>query len=52
MELCHSDLRCDAHAHLGNSYYLIVEKLGGMERLWKDFSISVVRARLEVHKYD
>jgi hypothetical protein len=30
----------------------IVEKLGGMERLGKDFPISVVRGRLEVHKYD
>jgi hypothetical protein len=36
------------------SHYRIVEKLGGggMERLWKDFPISVVRARLEVHGYD
>jgi hypothetical protein len=33
------------------SHYRIVEKLGGgeMKRLWKDFPISVVRARLEVH---
>jgi hypothetical protein len=36
------------------SHYRIIEKLGGggMERLWKDFRISVVRARLEVHEYD
>jgi hypothetical protein len=35
------------------SHYRIIEKLGGgMERLWKDFPISVVRERLEVHGYD
>ena len=36
------------------SHYRIIEKLGGggMERLWKDFRISVVRARLKAQGYD